>query len=241
MKILKILKSILNIALCIVFVFAIFFTKQNTMSVKPNVTNNENIGVVAKSRMQFICKSSNLKLFANLSSGEFEVRDLNSDPVWRSNPNDLDLNKNLKEINKRRMRSQMLLKVYDKVNDEETKIVSQVACVLKGGLKGTKKDDGVLFDYYYPEMGITIPLNIILADGKLKVSVDIKNTVVKSNYVPVEISIAPFFGSGGSNENGYLFVPDGSGGLINFNNKKSSSHYKQNIYGRDLAYSNEFF
>lgn len=50
------------------------------------------------------------------------------------------------------------------------------------------------------------------------------------------INILEFFGAGNMEENGYIFVPDGSGALINFNNGKTAyPAYHQQIYGADMA------
>lgn len=47
------------------------------------------------------------------------------------------------------------------------------------------------------------------------------------------INVLPYFGAANSEETGYLFVPDGSGALINMNSGKTAQPYRQNVYGRD--------
>ncbi|KQO17590.1 DUF5696 domain-containing protein [Paenibacillus sp. Leaf72] len=48
------------------------------------------------------------------------------------------------------------------------------------------------------------------------------------------ISLLSFFGAGGTDENGSMFVPDGSGALIHFNNGKTKyPAYQQLVYGAD--------
>lgn len=50
----------------------------------------------------------------------------------------------------------------------------------------------------------------------------------------------PYFGAGGSEDEGYMLVPEGGGGLINFNNNKlSQASYYANLYGWDMALSRE--
>ncbi|AFH62803.1 DUF5696 domain-containing protein [Paenibacillus caseinilyticus] len=50
------------------------------------------------------------------------------------------------------------------------------------------------------------------------------------------ISVLSYFGAEGEETEGSLFVPDGSGALIHFNNGKINySSYKQRIYGSDLT------
>lgn len=50
----------------------------------------------------------------------------------------------------------------------------------------------------------------------------------------------PYFGAGGSEDEGFLLVPEGGGGLINFNNNKlSQASYYANLYGWDMALSRD--
>ena len=53
------------------------------------------------------------------------------------------------------------------------------------------------------------------------------------NYSLVDIDLLEFFGAAGSEEEGYLFVPDGSGALIYLNSGKKDSAYIASVYGRD--------
>lgn len=50
------------------------------------------------------------------------------------------------------------------------------------------------------------------------------------------VTLLRFFGAGGADEEGALFVPDGSGALIHFNNGKTKyPSYQQYVFGRDLT------
>ncbi|MCA0755072.1 hypothetical protein KP806_08425 [Paenibacillus sp. N4] len=61
-----------------------------------------------------------------------------------------------------------------------------------------------------------------------------------SDEYPINtISVLGFFGAEGEESEGSLFVPDGSGALIHFNNGKINySSYEQRIYGSDLTMDN---
>lgn len=58
-----------------------------------------------------------------------------------------------------------------------------------------------------------------------------------ANYYLVDVELLKFFGAAGPGEEGYIFVPDGSGALIYLNNGKSSNTYIAPVYGRDISNS----
>ena len=56
----------------------------------------------------------------------------------------------------------------------------------------------------------------------------------EEGYYLVDVEILPYFGAARKGESGYLFVPDGSGALINFDNK-SNIAYTAKVYGQDIT------
>ncbi|HKM35618.1 MAG TPA: DUF5696 domain-containing protein [Lachnospiraceae bacterium] len=78
---------------------------------------------------------------------------------------------------------------------------------------------------------------IFRLDGDdLVVEVPLDEIEYKDDYPLLYLSILPYFGAGTMDESGYLFVPEGGGSIINFNNGKlSQSSYFANMYGWDMA------
>lgn len=75
-----------------------------------------------------------------------------------------------------------------------------------------------------------------LSDDGLVVDVPMEEIEYYGNYPITYLTPLPFFGAAGMDEEGFLFVPDGSGGIINFNNGKiSQAAYYNQVYGADLA------
>ena len=57
-------------------------------------------------------------------------------------------------------------------------------------------------------------------------------------YPILNITVLPYLGAGGPDEEGFLMVPEGSGALINFNNGKvKQNSYYADVYGWDMATS----
>jgi len=75
-----------------------------------------------------------------------------------------------------------------------------------------------------------------LVGDELVVEVPMDGLLYKEATPIVSVTPLPFFGAGGPNDQGYMLVPEGGGGLINFNNGKTTvPNYETNIYGWDHA------
>ena len=75
-----------------------------------------------------------------------------------------------------------------------------------------------------------------LEGDSLVVEIPYANLESYDEYKIYEITMLPYFGAGGLNDEGYLFVPEGGGATINFNNGRTSqSSYYANLYGWDMC------
>lgn len=75
-----------------------------------------------------------------------------------------------------------------------------------------------------------------LEGNDLVVEVPMDEIEYRDEYPLLNLSVLPYFGAGGTNEEGFMFVPEGSGAIINFNNGKiAQSNYYANMYGWDMA------
>ena len=70
----------------------------------------------------------------------------------------------------------------------------------------------------------------------LVVEIPYEDIRYKANFPITYVSPLPMFGSAGTEEEGYLFIPEGGGALIRYNNGKlSQSPYYANLYGWDYG------
>ena len=70
----------------------------------------------------------------------------------------------------------------------------------------------------------------------LLVEVPMKSLISPLDFPMTRLKILPYFGCGSSKDEGYMFVPAGSGALINFNNGKTQqNNFFSYMYGWDVA------
>ncbi|MBR2824458.1 MAG: hypothetical protein IKE24_12340 [Clostridia bacterium] len=75
-----------------------------------------------------------------------------------------------------------------------------------------------------------------LEGGDLVVELPYSEMRYRSDYPLTYVSPLPMFGAAGTDEEGYLFIPEGGGALIHYNNGKlSQSPYYANLYGWDYG------
>ena len=76
-----------------------------------------------------------------------------------------------------------------------------------------------------------------LLDGKdFVVEVPYEKIHYRANYPITSLTVLPMFGAAGMQDEGFMFIPEGGGALINFNNGKlSQNSYYANMYGWDYG------
>lgn len=176
-------------------------------------------------------------LFLNTANADFYVEDKKTGTTWQSNITSNTDKGTFKGLAKFKMYSQIFVDTYDKVTGQITTVVSSSGSVNKEGLTIFLLKDGFRAVYNFPVSGITVPMDVTIGNDGLSVSVDPAQIVDKEDVHVVGVSLLPYFGSGSMEDQGYLFIPDGSGAIINFNNGKSAySRYSSYVYGSDPAY-----
>ncbi len=83
-------------------------------------------------------------------------------------------------------------------------------------------------------ISFTIPLEYRLHDDAVDVSIPMSGVEENGGGAIFRIQMLRYFGAAGTDENGYLLVPNGSGSLIYFNNgKQTADVYSEYVYGID--------
>lgn len=89
-----------------------------------------------------------------------------------------------------------------------------------------------------PVFNITMEYSL---DGDdFKVRIPMEEMAYLSKFPMYTITPLPYFGAGGDDDTGYMFVPEGGGATISFNNGKTSQNsYYVNMYGWDMCISRD--
>ncbi|MDR0272566.1 MAG: DUF5696 domain-containing protein, partial [Clostridiales bacterium] len=75
-----------------------------------------------------------------------------------------------------------------------------------------------------------------LEDNNMKVTVPLNEITYVDAFMPTQLTILPYFGAGHPTDDGYLFVPDGSGAIMYFDSDRNTSElYFNRMYGWDEA------
>ena len=175
----------------------------------------------------------------NRSTGEFSVFDTKNNYIWYSTPQNADEDKTANELGKQWLHSQLIVKYYND-KDNLIEITSQAACVNKGGLQVYESADKICCVYRFVKEKFDIPVVYSFTEDGLSVTIPFDNIKEKENNKVSSIMLLPYFGAIGEQSEGYLFLPDGSGAVIQLtsqNNELKNLSYEKMIYGRDNALS----
>jgi hypothetical protein len=99
-------------------------------------------------------------------------------------------------------------------------------------------DKGIQAGYTYPELHLSFVIQYVLTEHGLEARIPSEGIVESGDNKVFAINLLPFFGGvSKAEEPGYLFVPDGPGGLIYYDRKRPANinSYEFPIYGNDMA------
>lgn len=99
------------------------------------------------------------------------------------------------------------------------------------------KSDSGFANTAYPAY-FEIPLEITIEGSNLIANIDAsKIRYNDKDFIINKVTMLPYFASGRTGQDGYVFLPDGSGAIVNFNNdgKKNVLKLTEPVYGQDSA------
>lgn len=181
-----------------------------------------------------ISQSGRFTLFANLKNGEAAVEDRQNGVTWYTNPVDKFDDTLASGYYKNALLSAITV-VYTTVQNVEMTCGGYLSSVQKKGLYYRIEPDGsIVFLFDFPNEQLRVPIRYAITDDHFEASILTDGILEYGANKIKSIDLLPFFGAGSHDEDGYLFVPDGCGALIRFNNERLTARtYTQGLYGFD--------
>lgn len=164
------------------------------------------------------------------------VLDRESGQIWRAVPEDWKENTGNTQPKKMEIGSLMMITYMDITTQSQFRAGSLAASYLMDGVTVETITDGVRVTFKFPRAkeNFVIPVEFTLTDKGLRAELDFDGIEESGSARVLSIDLLPFFGAGRETEEGYLFVPDGCGALVEFNSaRRGTTPFSQPVYGRD--------
>lgn len=175
-------------------------------------------------------------LLVEPGTSQIAVRDTRSGYVWRSNPPAEQLEKEtVKGLQLSNLQSPFILEYMTTGNTQRN---MTNALEPKPDIRYDTYDKGIQASYTYAELELSFVIQYELTESGLEVSIPTQGIEEKGENYLLAINVLPFFGAvSGTEDEGYMFVPDGPGGLIRFDKKRIAGgvRYDYPIYGDEIA------
>lgn len=183
-------------------------------------------------------ENSTQQLWVNPQSGHFYLEDRSDGSRLTDVPANGENDEWAQGIYRMELLSTMIINVINLESSVTNKKNTEAACVRNNGVTVQALENGFRTVYEFSDVGIVIPLVITLETDYLNVRIDTAE-IEETNpqYLLGSASVLPYFAAGAPDDDGYIFVPDGSGALMHFNSGRNTSEYYEVFYGRDLTYN----
>lgn len=184
---------------------------------------------------ELVSENQSLELYFEPSLVQFRVKDKATGAEWRSNPENAAEDSVAFGQNKTRIQSLLELSYVDSQSNFFT-ANSFAESVQADTYTYEYRDNGIYLNLQFAKQGFEVPCFFGIQEDRFVARILSEQIQQHGNLQVASIVFLPYFGAGSMEEEGYMLVPDGSGALINFNNKKQTYQpYSQKVYGRNLA------
>lgn len=224
----KIYKKIFVITLCLLMTTSLFGCNDNT--IRTNKIKYKKIISTISSGEQ-VAENEKFILKCDETNHGLVLIDKKSNNIWSTLPQDLKDTNDFK--NQQIIQSMIVLdymKQYD-MNYESMYSVDSSNCEVSI----EKVDKGIKTTYFFDALKISIPVIYELFDDGLKVSVNLNEIAEGSDFMVGRITLLPMFARVKNySEEGYIFIPSGSGG-ISYTSNKTTRSSTENVFGVDYS------
>lgn len=185
--------------------------------------------------MKVVSSNDRFELRLNGDNGVFYLTDKTSGAKWRSNPESWKDETIVSGTAKESLNAQLIINCYSSKQRQFVTLNSYSHSVTKGGFSFKETENGFASTYKFEDYGISVTVDYTLASDSLVVTLSKESFTDTEDYRVYDITVLPYFLSAEKSDSGYIFLPDGSGAIINLNNNKTTTEkYSAHIYGNSL-------
>lgn len=179
-------------------------------------------------------------LYLNSGTAEFSVLDKASGKMWYSNPQLTEEQSKDRSSGLDKIRSQLSISFLDKTRNVAT--VNSYNAASKNGkfeisdysVDGKKVGFITTYNFDKDVHSFKIPLAVSLTENGVKAELLFDKVEENGTSYLCTVELLPLFGAALPEDSGYLFVPDGSGAIVDYTGMADSfSDYEQDVYGAD--------
>ena len=154
--------------------------------------------------------------------------------IWCSIPYNYYNDPGSGNLDEATLTSPITVNYVEPVNKQLKTLYAATDAVQKGRVECKKIENGLEVIYYFDAVKISIPVEYILRNDSLEARIDV-GKISEGDNIVYQVSLLPFFSAVQNNtENSYLFVPDGSGALMNTDEgKRNARTFIGAVYGDD--------
>ncbi|TFE29404.1 DUF5696 domain-containing protein [Cohnella luojiensis] len=177
-------------------------------------------------------------LYVRPDNTQIALLDKRSGYRWSSNPTKEQIaNETVKGLLLANLQSPFALTYVTTSGKDQTieKVVNALDPKLEIAM--VKNDAGLQISYRFTEKKLGLAIQYELTANGLKVRVPTEGIKEEGDFVVFSLDLLPYFGAAAAGEEGYIFVPDGPGGLIKFTSNRAdiSKGYIHQVYGLDVT------
>lgn len=177
-------------------------------------------------------ENTRIRFHMDKATGKLYVMDKTSDKLWTSNPYDAKADELASGVTRTNLQAQLVVSYIE--NNNLSSVNNLVGSINRDSAAYTVTGNTIRVDYAFPEEGFSVPMEYQLTETGFQARVlfdEIQDTPERRVNT---VEVLPYFGAAGLKEEGYMLIPDGSGALIRFNNKKEEFFpYEKAFYGGD--------
>lgn len=162
--------------------------------------------------------------------GAFEVTELATEKTFASSLSTEE--DNLSTASYRKMVSSELVIHYYLTEESLTSANTNIAYSIDATKTVAREGDSIRVKYDFSECEVRVDVVYTLKDDYLSSSIDFTSLEEHGEFSVCNMELLPGLGAGNNKDNGYMFVPDGSGALIHFNNGETKQ-YQSDVYGTE--------